>query len=247
MIKTFVGTPMYGGMTTGFYTQSIMMLQNAHIQRGWQMAAGFIFNESLIERARNSLVHTFLKTDCTHLLFIDADIKFDANQVLAMFEADKDIICGIYPKKEVNWFEVSKAVQRGIPHDQLKHHTGAWVVNLVGYENSVTVPANEPLEIWAGGTGMMLIKREVFEKMAEVVPKYVNDVVDLAGSTNLQEEICQFFTCEIEPETKRLLSEDYTFCRTWRNMGGKIHAAPWMALGHLGSYLFEGQLILETA
>ena len=243
MTKAFVATPMYGGQCFGFYTQSMMMLQLGMQQRGWQMASSFMFNESLIERARNSLAHAFMKTDCTHLLFIDADIRFDAGQVLALFEADKDIICGIYPKKEINWEEVVKATNNGVPIEQLKHHTGSWVVNLVGYEGTVTVPQNEPVEIWAGGTGMMLIKRHVFEKMRDVVPSYKNDVVDLSGQNKPQEVIHQFFACSIEPGTERLLSEDYHFCRTWRNMGGKLYAAPWMNLGHCGSYIFEGQLI----
>ena len=246
MTKAFVATPMFAGKCDGFYHQAMMMLQMGFIQKGWHLATSSVFNESLIERARNSLVHTFLKTDCSHLLFIDSDIKFDAGHVLAMFEADKDVLCGIYPKKEINWEEVAKAVQRGVPHDKLKYYTGSWVVNLVDYTNTVTVPQNIPLEIWAGGTGMMLIKREVFEKMAEVVPKYRNDVVDLSGTNKPQEEISQFFACSIEPETQRLLSEDYHFCRTWRNMGGQIYAAPWMDLGHYGSYLFEGKLISDA-
>lgn len=241
--KVFVATPMYGGQCFGFFTQSMMMLQMGIQQRGWHMATSFMFNESLIERARNSLAHAFMKTDCTHLLFIDADIRFNAAEVLALFDADKDVICGIYPKKEINWQEVKRAVSAGVEDNLLKHHTGSWVVNLVDYQGSVTVPQNQPIEIWAGGTGMMLIKREVMEKMREVVPIYRNDVVDLSGMNKPQEEISQFFACSIEPETKRLLSEDYHFCRTWRNMGGKIYAAPWMNLGHVGSYIFEGQLI----
>jgi len=246
-VKVFVSTPMYGGMCTGFYTQSMMMLQNAVSQRGWHMASSFMFNESLINRARNSLAHAFMKTDCTHLLFIDADIRFHAHEVLALFDADKEIICGIYPKKEVNWDEVVKAVKNDVPTDQLKHHTGSWVINLVDYTNTVTVPQNEPLEVWAGGTGMMLIKRSVFEKLAEVTPQYVNDVVDLSGTNKPRERIVDYFGLMIEPETERLLSEDYAFCYRWRKIGGKIYAAPWMNLGHVGSYVFEGQLIAETS
>jgi len=246
-VKAFVATPMYGGQCYGFYAQSMMMLQLAMQQRGWQMASSFMFNESLIERARNSLVHAFLKTDCTHLLFIDADIRFDAQQVMMMFDKDLDIITGIYPKKEINWMEVSNAVNRGVPADQLKHFTGSWVVNLVDYVGTVSVPQDQPLEVWAGGTGMMLIKREVFEKMKDVVKYYLNDVVDLSGTNLPREQIYQFFACSIEPETQRLLSEDYHFCRTWRNMGGKIYAAPWMNLGHVGSYIFEGQLVAEQS
>jgi len=242
-VKVFVATPMYGGMTTGFFCQSIMMLQMAMQQKGYAMAASFMFNESLITRARNSLAHAFLKTDCTHLLFIDADIKFNAHEVLHMFEHDLDIICGIYPKKEINWAEVQAAVKRDVPVDNLKHHTGSWVVNLVDYAGTVSVPQDQPLEVWAGGTGMMLIKREVFEKLGDVVPFYVNDVVDLSNNNKPREQIKEFFATSIEPETGRLLSEDYHFCYIWRKLGGKIYAAPWMKLGHLGSYIFEGELI----
>ncbi|NBO87112.1 MAG: hypothetical protein EBV00_02995, partial [Burkholderiaceae bacterium] len=69
---------------------------------GWDMSFSSMFNESLIQRGRNALAHQFMKTKCTHLLFIDADIKFDANDIIPMVLADKDIICGIYPKKEIN-------------------------------------------------------------------------------------------------------------------------------------------------
>ena len=100
-IKVFIATPMYGGMCTGFYTQSLLMMQQVFGQNNIHSAISFVFNESLIQRARNSLAHAFLKTDCTHLLFIDADLRFDGAGVYKMIESDKDIICGIYPKKEI--------------------------------------------------------------------------------------------------------------------------------------------------
>ena len=103
------------------------------------------------------------------------------------------------------------------------------------------MPINEPVEIWNGGTGFMLIKREVLEKLKPIVPWYVNDVTDLAGNIGA-EQISQFFTESIEPETKRLLSEDYHFCKTWRDNGGEIYAAPWVGLTHIGTYAFEGKL-----
>lgn len=241
-IKVFIGTPMYGGMCTGFYTQSLLLMQNVFAQNNISSAISFVFNESLIQRARNSLAHAFLKTDCTHLLFIDADLKFDGAGVYKMIEADKDVICGIYPKKEINWPMVRKAIESGVPDDQLKHHTGSWVINLVDYVGNQSVRTDEPFEIWAGGTGMMLIKREVFEKLKEVTQSYCNDMVDLSGSLQDKERIYNFFSLSIEPGTERLLSEDYHFCREWREIGGKVWAAPWMTPGHIGTYIFEGQL-----
>lgn len=241
--SVMIATPMYGGQCSGVYVQGLLTLQAALQQRGIASFTSFLFNESLITRARNSLAHQFMKTECTHLLFIDSDIRFDGQQVAAMLDCDKDIICGIYPKKEINWQEVNAAVKRGVPVENLKHFTGAWVVNLVDYQASVTVPINEPMEIWNGGTGMMLIKREVFEKLADKVPSYCNNVTDLSGANKLGEEVKEYFATSIEPETKILLSEDYHFCKIWRQTGGKVHAAPWVQLGHLGSYLFEGFLV----
>ena len=241
MNKVFIATPMYGGSCFGFYTQSLLQLNNMMRDKNLPSMMSFIFNESLITRARNALVHQFLKTDCTHLFFIDADIRFNPADVFPMLDADKDIICGIYPKKEINWNTVQRAMDAGVAYDQLKYHTGSFVVNLVGYAGEVTVPIDQPVEIWNGGTGFMMIKREVFEKLSEVVPSYTNDVTDLAGNMK-NDEIKEFFTTSIEPGTNRLLSEDYHFCRIWRENGGQIFAAPWAHLAHVGSYVFEGAL-----
>lgn len=238
----FVATPMYGGMCAGFYTQSLLQLQKCFAEQGITASFSFMFNESLITRARNGLVQNFLKMEhATHLLFIDADIRFFAEHVPAMIEADKDIICGIYPKKEINWGFVRDAVEKGVPNEQLQYFTGSFVVNLVDYSGNVTVPINEPVEIWNGGTGFMLIKREVFEKLADVVPSYTNNIVDLSGNLAV-EPIKEYFTTSIEPETNVLMSEDYHFCRLARMNDMKVWAAPWVQLGHMGSYMFEGQL-----
>ena len=240
-----LGTPMYGGMTTGFYMQSVCKLQAGFSSLGWNFMSSFVFNESLITRARNSVAHQFLKTEATHLLFIDADIRFEAEHIAAMVEADVDVLCGIYPKKEINWNMVERAVKSGVPVDQLKKHTASFVLNLLEDAREVTVAQNKPFEIMAGGTGCMLIKRAVFEKMIGLVPSYTNDVGDLAGNIGA-ELIHEFFSTSIDDASNRLLSEDYHFCFKWREAGGKIHAAPWVKLAHIGTYIFEGGLLEET-
>lgn len=239
--KLFIATPMYGGLCSGFYAQSMLQLKD-QVGTTFPIIMSFMFNESLITRARNAMAHQFLKTDATHLMFIDADIRFNPMDIPPMIAANKDIICGIYPKKEINWQSVKRAMDMGIPDDQLKHHTGAWVVNLAGYKGEATVRVDQPVEIWNGGTGFMLIKREVFTKLAKHVPSYTNDVNDLSG--NIKKDIIkEFFTTSIEESTNRLLSEDYHFCNIWRQIGGKVWAAPWCNLAHVGSYVFEGQLL----
>ena len=241
-VTLFVATPMYGGLCTGMYTSGIMQLVGACGQNGMKMYFSFMMNESLITRARNSMAFDFLKSDATHMMFIDADISFNPNDVVRMVQADKDIICGIYPKKEINWVEVTEAVKRGVPPDQLQNHTGAFVVNLAHGEDSKTGNINEPIEIANGGTGFMLIKREVFEKLAEKVPSYTNDMYHAVDTVRKVKIIKEFFATSIDEESNRLLSEDYHFCKIAREAGFKVYAAPWASFGHTGTYTFSGQL-----
>ena len=240
----FVATPMYGGMNHGLYAKSCLDLQALCIQYGVNIKFSFLFNESLITRARNYLVDEYLhRSDCTHLLFIDSDIQFNPNDIVRMIEADKDIICGIYPKKEINWQTVRNAINNGVPDDQLKNHTGVFVANLVNYQENQRVAVNEPVEIWNGGTGMMLIKREVFEKLADKVPEYNNDMYVAVDTERKPKVIKEFFATSIDKTSgNRLLSEDYHFCKIAREIGIKIWAAPWVNLKHNGTYNFEGIL-----
>ena len=239
MAKLFVSTPMYGGQCTGFYAQSLIQLNNLIKNSGNDCIMSFMFNESLITRARNALAHNFLKTDCSHLMFIDADIRFNPADIPPMIEADKDIICGVYPKKEINWHGVKAALERGVSVDELKHHTGSFVVNLVEYSGSVTVPINQPVEIWNGGTGFMLIKREVIETIIRRRPAlHSQDAIGLDPKFDPYKYA--LFDTQIDEVTKEYLSEDYYFCKLWRNMGGKIWADLSINLAHMGYYKFQG-------
>jgi hypothetical protein len=235
----YVATPMFGGQNCGFYENSMLMLQNTCIQKGVQLSVSGLFNESLVTRARNALVYGFLLSDASHLMFIDADIKFDPDHLLPMISADKDIICGIYPKKEINWGAVRAAIAAGVPDDQLRFHTGSLVFSLIGGPGTHRLPMNEPVEIMHGATGFMLIKRAVFELLAPHVDWYYNDT-HYFGTGVMGEKILEFFTTSIDQETHKLLSEDYHFCKLARSKGLTIYAAPWVQLGHFGPYLFEG-------
>jgi hypothetical protein len=239
-IHLFVATPMYGGMCHGAFTQGIISLVQECARVNIKLSVSFMFNESLIQRARNAMVSNAFKTDFTHFMFIDSDIRFTGIDVLTMINADKPLIAGIYPKKEINWKTVGDAARRG--EQELQKYTGAFVVNLANYATEVTVPINQPLEVMNAGTGFMLIKRHVFDdiKQNTNVPTYTSDVMDLSKNVNPGDQITAFFDCSIEDGTNRLLSEDYHFCQLYRKAGGKVWVAPWVQLAHIGSYIFEG-------
>jgi hypothetical protein len=238
----FVATPMYGGVCNGAYAVGLIQMAVTLSKEDIAFRYGYMTNESLITRGRNSLAHDFLSTDCTHLMFIDADIGFHPADIVPMVDADKDIICGIYPKKEINWPKVEEAVKAGVPMQELHTKTGAFVVNLVGGALKQEGDLYEPMQIENGGTGFMLIKRNVFETLSTTVPEYKNDVWCATDEYEVK-YIKEFFATSIDEESgNRLLSEDYHFCKIARKAGFTIWAAPWATLEHHGTYCFSGQL-----
>src|ERR1700744_232964 len=82
--KLFLATPMYGGQCLGSFTRSCMDLAALCVQHGIQLYTYFLFNESLIPRARAYACDEFLRSDATNMIFIDADIGFNPNDVIAM-------------------------------------------------------------------------------------------------------------------------------------------------------------------
>jgi len=248
--KIFVATPMYGGMCTGQYCKSSADLAILSSKYGMDVRFFYLYNESLITRARNYLVDEFLRSDCTHLMFIDADIGFDPDDVIALSViaetgSDKEVVCGPYPKKCISWEKIKKAVDRGFADkdpQQLEKYVGDYVFNPTDGQDSIAL--NEPVEVLEGGTGFMIIQRGVFEKYKKAYPHlaYKPDHVRTEHFDGSR-EIHAYFDCVIDPKTKRYLSEDYMFCQYSRDAGIKVWLCPWMKLEHQGTYVFGGSLV----
>jgi len=247
--KLFVAAPMYGGQCTGMFTRSIADLSSLCTQYGIQLQFYFLFNESLITRARNYCADEFLRSGATHLMFIDSDIGFSANDVIAMLalqadDTDYDVMCGPYPKKCISWEKIKMAVDKGVADEDpnvLEKYVGDYVFNPKNGQNEIAI--NSPVEVREGGTGFMMIRRATFEKYEATFPHlhYKPDHVRTEAFDGSR-EIMAYFDCIIDPESKRYLSEDYMFCYNVQKMGGKVWLCPWMKLQHVGSYVFGGSL-----
>jgi hypothetical protein len=248
--RLFVATPMYGGMNHGMYMKSCLDLQNILTRYGVEVKFSFLFNESLITRARNYLVDEFLRSDCTHMLFIDSDIHFNPQDVIALMALDKDVIGAPYPKKAINWEAVASAARKhpDIEPRELETLVGEYVFNPVKGTSQFSV--TEPLEVLEIGTGFMLIKREVFGKMEEAYP-LIRYKPDHVGQANFDGSryIHAYFDTVIDTVdsmtgggSDRYLSEDYMFCQMWRKIGGQIYLCPWMKTQHIGTYAFTGNM-----
>ena len=242
-------TPCYGGQISEPYFRSWskahMMFTKHEIPYSITTSA----NESLVSRARCHMVaYMMANPKATHLMFIDADINFDALDILHMLQHDKDIIIGGYPKKDLDWRGIERKVMQGKAKtvEELKEAGSNYALNfdwdMEEETNKRTLKVKDGLvKLRDAATGFMLIKRSVFERMITAYPDlyFENDL-------NLDENFAKwtylFFDVMHEKETKRYLSEDYAFCRRWQAIGGEVWLDPLVNLDHIGHFHFKGNI-----
>jgi len=214
--KLYFGVPMYGGMCNVETVKGLMDISAIFTKLSINYYHEFMSNESLITRARNNIVANFLSTDATHLMFIDADIGFTGHDILKLLCDNQDVVGGLYPKKSL---------------------PTSYVVN--NLSRPLTVEDNPNLvEVSNIGTGFMMIKRHVLERMIEHYSDLkINDNIKYLGEN--VKFLYALFDTSVD-ENKNYLSEDWTFCQRWRGMGGKIFADKSIKLDHTGYYKFEG-------
>ena len=241
-----IATPCYGGQLTEAYLHGILSTTVKAQQKGIQVHLNTMGNESLITRARNTLVTQFLDhsekdpSKFTHLLFIDSDIGFSAENVIRLVESGHDVCAGIYPRKSIDWKSVPKFVKETGEKDLESKALG---YNLNFAEPLSISVKNGFTEVLDAATGFMCIKKEVFDKMKEAYPnlKYTSD--QIINNERFSSNNCfAFFDCIIDEKSNRYLSEDYAFCRLWQKIGGKIFADVISPLTHYGTYPFRGNV-----
>ena len=202
---------MYGNMCLRQYVQSVMRLQESFLQVGMPHEFNFMGNESLVQRARNTHVQTFMASSFERMMFIDADLEFGAQDVADLWNMDADIAVGVYPMK-----------RRSAPYAVWRDGK---VVELKDLRDDA-----RSFKVDYAGTGFMMIKRQVFEMMEEAYPQ-----------TRVENDIGPYFChFQVPVHDGVELSEDYDFCRKWRELGGEIWCDPGVRLIHYGLYGFNG-------
>ena len=232
-----IATPMYGGICHNAYLKSIFQLMNLLGKKGYIAHFSELSNESLITRARNTLTETFLRTGDDYLLFIDSDQGFNAEGVIRMIDEGVDLIGAAVPMKGINWERVRAAAKAD--KEDLSKFTSIYNVNISEKQKeSLRENPTEIVEVDYIGTGLMLISRNVFQKLKEHTVSYRSDQSSLGGIA-YGDTVYDFWRTDVDPESNRLLSEDYNFCKMWRSIGGKIYLAPYIKVVHVGTYWFE--------
>lgn len=211
-----IGMPCYGGNVSEPTMTSLLRFILMAQQVGLNWSLDTMVNESLVTRARNNLMAKMMTNKAaTHFMFIDADIRFQPESILQMMACDKDVIGGLYPKK-------------ALPVN--------YVINL----KRETKVQGDIFTVDTMGTGFLLFKRHVYEKLCEAHPetKYVDDV---GLGKQYEPTMYSIFDVAID-EKGHYLSEDWLFCRRWSALGGEIWAHGKVLLNHIGHYEFVGDL-----
>lgn len=250
--KLFIATPAYGGLVTCEYVQGLLNLTRSLDASGLAFELDLLAKESLITRARNKQVYDFLQTDCTHILFIDADIGFKARDVKYLIESGLDVVCGAYPLKTIGVTNLIAEVKAGTPADKLMIASARYAMNATPQATNgapikgLAKAGTHFLEVMDAATGFLLISREAMQRYIAHYREeleYVADYEPHCGQTHWM-----VFQADRDPvalsrgEKARYLSEDFWFSRKWQLMGGIV----WLCLGckltHTGPWRFEGDV-----
>lgn len=243
-VDLFVGLPCYGGQMSCATVAGLIGLERELVRADIPHTYHFIRNESFIPRARNAIVAEFLQSKATHLLFIDSDIDFKPQDVFALLGARRAVVCGTYPKKAIDWAAVTRAVKADldpaahaatyafnphVPADAERTQTGHL---FCGYDvEDGCIPIRD------AATGFLLIERAVFPQMIAAYPETIYR--PLIGGVRGAPRWALF---DSDIENEEYLTEDYTFSRRYRALGGTIWMHLGIELGHVGQTTFRGKL-----
>ena len=212
--KLMIAIPAYDGklnISAAFQLPQLALVAQKH---GFQIHLAHLSGCSIITRARNSLVNQFLESDCTEMLFVDADINFTQQDVLRIMAlgSDKDILAGAYPRRAKD--------QMFFADLYYNEHGG------------IELTEEGLLRVNRIGTGFMFIRRHVLESLKEAHPewKYWVDVE--------KKHHYSFFDFAVTEEG--YMGEDYLFCDRARALGFTVYVDPEVNLGHFGSTEFTG-------
>jgi hypothetical protein len=230
-VKLFIATPAFGHQVTTSYANSLLkFVSTPHPRLAVSSAIHMQSGMALVTQARNNCVAYFLNSECTHFLFIDADIGFEPDAIYRLIEKDVPICLTPYPVKGFG-----------------KDYQLQFIVHFPD-KNNVRIDKDGFTEVTAGPTGFMLIKKEVFEKLGEKYPERKTVNKQLVGNKveSMEKGWYTFFETAQDPENG-YLGEDIAFCRLWTNIGGRIYADTQTPLTHFGSHAFHGSLNMMFA
>jgi len=243
-VSLFVATPVHSDCSI-HYTQALLELQQACIKNNI-LIYFHLLKSSLVTQGRNLCVAGFLESNCTHMLFVDSDIYFNPESILAMLKKDKEVLSIPYPLKTMMWDKALCRIKEGAIKtiNNLKASLNTYPMK-VGDKNDITVD-DGVIEVTHSPTGCMMIKRSVFDKMIKAYPeKNIIQKTVINGEYVDKPNLWNFFDTLHDPVEKTYLGEDFAFCQRWKEIGGKCYAYIADPIVHVGEHQYIGRFADE--
>lgn len=239
-VHIFIAVPCYGCKLSARFVMSLLRFEGFCLRKGIRLTLDLLGNESLITRGRCVLAERALKSEATHLLFLDADIGFEVHTILRLIAFNADVCCGIYAKKGLDFKNIVSCQDTSL--DALMDAGLGFNINFKPGTTSHPL-LHGFVEVHDAATGCMLIKREVLETLKD---KYKDTLLvrnDIPSSRETVPEYVALFETEICPNTRRFLSEDYAFCRKCQTHGMEVWVDITAPLSHTGMLLHTGTVM----
>ena len=227
-----IGTPLYGGKGDCVYIETLLHIKHWSMKSNINVEFCLLTDQSSISHARNEITAEFLESDCTHLLFLDADVGFKVDPHLQqMLDADLDFVVGTYPKKTIDWDRVVEMAKQGMSAEDIQRKASTQLINPL----TENFDYNQIVEISHAPTGLMLLKRKVFEEYRQ----HYGDKGRAYSSFGMPRY--NYFGTAVIPSRDSYVSEDTYFCLHHTGRGGKIYFMPWVEAVHEGHYRYKSE------
>ena len=217
-IGVMIATPAYDGKVCAGYASSLAQTAAGFAQEEIPFRISILPNLALLSHARNQLVAEFMAwSPGTHLLLADSDIQWQPDDVLTLLHHNCDVVAGIYQSRHG-----SQNFEMQMPRDSSGRPLQPLWPNDTGL-----------IEIAACGLGFVCIKVEVFKKMFAAYPELKITAPEFRGPA------AAFHYDLFRLVDSEYLGEDFSFCRRWRAIGGKIFCDPQIRLRHHGQRVYD--------
>lgn len=244
--KVMIATPCYGGMVHAFYAESLLRTVQ-ELGNEMTIVPKLVCGDSLVSRARTGLFAQFnADKSFTHLLFIDADEHWSPGLVKSLVQSKHEMCGGVYPLKLTDWGNVKRVVKENpnITEEDLQWASVRFVMNPI--DRPSEMDSDGFIEVSNIGTGFLCISRAAADKLVEAY-SHLKCVSEMDMYAPYNDYMYDVFGCYIEEGKGLLLSEDFAFCKRWRNIGGKVYAQSIFPIGHTGNTTYTGSLYKSLA
>jgi len=218
--KVFIATPTTGSVMVEYTHSLVSAVQHLH-RHGVDTSYASFDGSTAIADKRDWLAHRFLKSDATHLLFVDSDMAFDEALAFTLLGFGKDVIGAVYATRRIDLDAFEAAAAKGSPHARALAHEFFYLAD----ENRQIHVSGDLARVAGLGAGFLLISRRCIETLSASAAHYpAHDGESVAG-----------IFARIPRDNARPWGEDFSFCRRWREAGGEVFAYIKAQIWHCGT------------